>query len=283
MAAEDPNDRGVDPRRPRWLPGPIRKVASANLGQDSRPLGADLHSDQAGTRKQRVPRRGSRSFAPTRRPGQRAQSNEMRIAVSWPRSPSSGTNTKTRSSSPSSSTPPSATPRRTSRSSKRRRINAPALPAAKSLGHDRTEAAQERHRLTGQSLTCPPRSRTLRSASTSCWRGTIPTPPTAATTRSSAGWSASNGQPNPRASRHRANQAPVGCARRGRRASGALLPDRRRHRRTPRLASDDDRRRYFEEIEPQLYRFPAIDPRAFRERVEQARTIEPDLGQAPEF
>ena len=37
--------------------------------------------------------------------------------------------------------------------------------------------------------------------------------------------------------------------------------------------------RYFEEIEPQLYRFPAIDPPAFRERVEQARTIEPDLGQ----
>jgi hypothetical protein len=42
-------------------------------------------------------------------------------------------------------------------------------------------------------------------------------------------------------------------------------------------------RGYFEEIEPQLYRFPAIDPPAFRERVEQARTIEPDLGQAPEF
>ncbi len=41
--------------------------------------------------------------------------------------------------------------------------------------------------------------------------------------------------------------------------------------------------RYFEEIEPQLYRFPAIDPPAFRERVEQARTIEPDLGQGPEF
>lgn len=41
--------------------------------------------------------------------------------------------------------------------------------------------------------------------------------------------------------------------------------------------------RYFEEIEPQLYRFPAVDPHAFRERVEQARTIEPDLGQGPEF
>lgn len=40
---------------------------------------------------------------------------------------------------------------------------------------------------------------------------------------------------------------------------------------------------YFEEIEPQLYRFPAIDPPAFRERVEQAQTIEPDLGQGPEF
>lgn len=36
--------------------------------------------------------------------------------------------------------------------------------------------------------------------------------------------------------------------------------------------------RYFEEIEPQLYRFPAIDPPAFRQRVEQAQTIEPDLG-----
>ena len=41
--------------------------------------------------------------------------------------------------------------------------------------------------------------------------------------------------------------------------------------------------RYFEEIEPQLYRFPAIDPPAFRERVERARTIEPDLGQGPEL
>jgi len=41
--------------------------------------------------------------------------------------------------------------------------------------------------------------------------------------------------------------------------------------------------RYFDEIEPQLYRFPAIDPPAFRERVEQARTIEPDLGQGPEL
>jgi uncharacterized nucleotidyltransferase DUF6036 len=40
---------------------------------------------------------------------------------------------------------------------------------------------------------------------------------------------------------------------------------------------------YFDEIEPQLYRFPAIDPPAFRERVEQARTIEPDLERGPEF
>ena len=40
---------------------------------------------------------------------------------------------------------------------------------------------------------------------------------------------------------------------------------------------------YFEEIEPLLYRFPAIYPPAFRERVEQARTIEPDLGQRPEL
>lgn len=27
---------------------------------------------------------------------------------------------------------------------------------------------------------------------------------------------------------------------------------------------------YFEEIEPELFRFPAIDPRAFRRRVEEA-------------
>jgi hypothetical protein len=40
---------------------------------------------------------------------------------------------------------------------------------------------------------------------------------------------------------------------------------------------------YFEEIEPLLYRFPAIDRPAFRERVEQARTIEPDPGQGPEL
>jgi hypothetical protein len=32
-----------------------------------------------------------------------------------------------------------------------------------------------------------------------------------------------------------------------------------------------------------LYRFPAIDPPAFRERVEHAQTIEPDRGQGPEF
>jgi hypothetical protein len=49
------------------------------------------------------------------------------------------------------------------------------------------------------------------------------------------------------------------------------------------LVEPERLRRYFEEIEPQLYRFPAIDPPAFRERVEQARTIEPDHGQAPEF
>ncbi|HLY86079.1 MAG TPA: DUF6036 family nucleotidyltransferase [Gaiellaceae bacterium] len=42
-------------------------------------------------------------------------------------------------------------------------------------------------------------------------------------------------------------------------------------------------RGYFEEIEPLLYRFPAIDPPAFRERVEQAQTIEPGLGQGPDF
>lgn len=41
--------------------------------------------------------------------------------------------------------------------------------------------------------------------------------------------------------------------------------------------------RYFEEIEPRLYRFPAIDPPAFRARVEQALTLEPDLGQGPEL
>ncbi len=41
--------------------------------------------------------------------------------------------------------------------------------------------------------------------------------------------------------------------------------------------------RYFEEIEPRLYRFPAIDPPAFRARVEQAQTLEPDLGQGPEL
>jgi hypothetical protein len=29
-------------------------------------------------------------------------------------------------------------------------------------------------------------------------------------------------------------------------------------------------RAYFDEIEPQLFRFPAIDPRAFRRRVEEA-------------
>jgi hypothetical protein len=28
-------------------------------------------------------------------------------------------------------------------------------------------------------------------------------------------------------------------------------------------------RRYFEEIEPQLYRFPALDPADFRRRVEE--------------
>ena len=27
---------------------------------------------------------------------------------------------------------------------------------------------------------------------------------------------------------------------------------------------------YFEEIEPELYRFPAVDPRSFRKRVEEA-------------
>ena len=42
-------------------------------------------------------------------------------------------------------------------------------------------------------------------------------------------------------------------------------------------------RRYFEEIEPMLYRFPAIDPPAFRERVEHAQTVDPDVGQGPEF
>ena len=31
--------------------------------------------------------------------------------------------------------------------------------------------------------------------------------------------------------------------------------------------------RFFREIEPALYRFPAIDPAAFRARVEQARTL----------
>ena len=29
-------------------------------------------------------------------------------------------------------------------------------------------------------------------------------------------------------------------------------------------------RAYFDEIEPELYRFPAVDPRAFRRRVEEA-------------
>ena len=49
------------------------------------------------------------------------------------------------------------------------------------------------------------------------------------------------------------------------------------------LVDPERLRGYFEEIEPQLYRFPAIDPPAFRERVEQAQTIEPDLGQGPDF
>lgn len=35
-------------------------------------------------------------------------------------------------------------------------------------------------------------------------------------------------------------------------------------------------RAYFEEIEPMLYRFPAIDPPAFRDRVENALTPGPD-------
>ena len=45
------------------------------------------------------------------------------------------------------------------------------------------------------------------------------------------------------------------------------------------LVDPERLRLYFEEIEPLLYRFPAIDPPAFRERVEQTRTIEPDLGE----
>jgi hypothetical protein len=35
---------------------------------------------------------------------------------------------------------------------------------------------------------------------------------------------------------------------------------------------------YFREIEPSLYRFPAIDPAAFRARVEQARTLGQEGG-----
>lgn len=42
---------------------------------------------------------------------------------------------------------------------------------------------------------------------------------------------------------------------------------------------------YFEEIEPELYRFPAIDPPAFRGRVEDflalAPRVEPDLDLGP--
>jgi len=37
-----------------------------------------------------------------------------------------------------------------------------------------------------------------------------------------------------------------------------------------RLIARGRARAYFEEIEPELYRFPAIDPRAFRRRVEEA-------------
>jgi hypothetical protein len=36
-------------------------------------------------------------------------------------------------------------------------------------------------------------------------------------------------------------------------------------------------RAYFEEIEPALYRFPAIDPPAFRARVENTRTLEREI------
>jgi hypothetical protein len=35
---------------------------------------------------------------------------------------------------------------------------------------------------------------------------------------------------------------------------------------------------YFREIEPALYRFPAIDPAAFRARVDQARTLGQERG-----
>jgi hypothetical protein len=37
-------------------------------------------------------------------------------------------------------------------------------------------------------------------------------------------------------------------------------------------------RGYFDEIEPMLYRFPAIDPRAFRARVERTLSRGRDLG-----
>ena len=39
---------------------------------------------------------------------------------------------------------------------------------------------------------------------------------------------------------------------------------------------------YFREIEPALYRFPAIDPAAFRARVEQARTLGHEHGRGIE-
>jgi hypothetical protein len=37
-------------------------------------------------------------------------------------------------------------------------------------------------------------------------------------------------------------------------------------------------RAYYEEIEPALYRFPAIDPPAFRARVERTLTLERERG-----